>query len=163
MSNHGDIRRLYEESGDNPDTFLRAAYRAGEKAAPLVMVWRHGGDPMDDHQKIPIWAVSAISDACIKAFRGEIKSWDEVFGKPIPSGKHQRGVNTEAQKFDVYIRVMQLKKAGHKINNDLFERVGKELRIGTVGRATTVKKLYSEVKRLLAAAEVRLRAAGKEV
>jgi hypothetical protein len=153
MSKRGGVGWLIDQAkyGDT-DGFLRAANWAGEKAAPLVMVMKAGGDPMDDYKSIPAWAASAIKHACIKAFHGEIKSWDEVFGKPIPKGKQQRGIQTAAMKFEVHGRVMELKEAGHKIDNDLFDRVGKELRIGTVGRATTVKKLYGEVKRLRAAA-----------
>jgi hypothetical protein len=52
--------------------------------------------------------------------------------------------------FKVYERVLELKKSGEKINNELFARVGKELGIGTVGAATTIKNLYGDVKHELA-------------
>jgi hypothetical protein len=53
--------------------------------------------------------------------------------------------------FKVHERVLELKKSGEKINNELFARVGKELGIGTVGAATTTKNLYRDAKRELAA------------
>jgi hypothetical protein len=43
-------------------------------------------------------------------------------------------------------RIEQLKESGRKIDNDLFNEVGKELRVGTVGRATTVKNIWKKRK-----------------
>jgi len=58
----------------------KAAYEDGEKAALIHAIWfccRHGC-------KMPPW----LRIAFLRADYDVKKSWDEVFGSPIPKGAH---------------------------------------------------------------------------
>ena len=78
---------------------------------------------------------------------GGARSWDDAFGSPHPKGRHRNAVRLEKLKYKVHSRVRDIhKKEGVSINNELFERVGKELGLG--GK-TTVSELYGKVERML--------------
>lgn len=69
----------------------------------------------------------------------EIKSWDEVFGRPLKKGKQ---LATERRNYNIGARLMyrvrERHRAGEKIDKGLFEAVGKEFDIS----GTTASELY---------------------
>ena len=84
---------------------------------------------------IPKWAAETFEGAVSYALTGDIKSWDEVFGKPA-----RRKVDRKWMYMDrVYFEVLAAKGKGEAIDDLLFERIGKQLKIG--GK-TKVKELY---------------------
>jgi hypothetical protein len=98
---------------------------------------------------LPEWASAAFISIYRAALAGEIRSWDDVFGRPWEQekrGAQQRGVRTQSWKWEVWKLVHELHEGEGKppIDDALFERVGKELGIG--GRST-VKALYGRVER----------------
>ena len=95
-------------------------------------------------QPIPEWAAKALNDIIYRAAQGEFASWDDAFGK-IFAGIQRRRAQTLARMLDVYYRVRKLHAEGHAIDNVLFERVGKELKLHASGK-TSVQELYLKVK-----------------
>jgi hypothetical protein len=93
---------------------------------------------------IPPWAARALNEVIYRAAEGELDSWDEAFGK-IFAGIQKRRAQTLTRMLDVYYRVRELRAEGHAIDNNLFERVGDELRLHASGK-TTVQELYLRVK-----------------
>ena len=64
------------------------------------------------------------------------KSWDEVFGRPIPKGRHLRALRNDLDMpWKIYFRIQKIlreeksSRAPAKMDNALFSRVGKEVGI----------------------------------
>jgi hypothetical protein len=78
-----------------------------------------------------------------KFHRREIKSWDEVFGRPLLKGKQ---LATEQRKLrlagPIYQRVYERHMAGEPVTKALFDEVGKE--VGVSG--TVAAEIYYELK-----------------
>jgi hypothetical protein len=88
---------------------------------------------------IPEWAVSIIDEADTNAMYGDLKSWDEVFGKPHTPKKGQRLFEFHLR-HRVWAEVTNAHSKGEPIDDLLFERIGKKMKIG---RKTKVKDLYA--------------------
>ena len=90
-------------------------------------------------QPIPIWLLRAFNKAYEAVTASEFKSWDDVFGKPLPKGKQ---LKTERRNkeivFELVYRVRELHDAGEPISKQLFEDVGAEFKIS----GTTASDLY---------------------
>jgi hypothetical protein len=116
---------------DRYSRIYESEYEAGDKAAlmRMIVVCAISG------WIIPKWATDIIEGATGFAAWGEIKSWDEVFGKPIRRKQARKWMLGER----VYLEVLDAHCRGKAIDDLLFERVGKKLKIG--GK-TKVKELY---------------------
>jgi hypothetical protein len=121
----------------------RKGYEAGDKAALLQMILL-----CVEHQKpLPDWAGTAFEELYHQVIMGGARSWDDAFGSPHPKGRHVNAVRLEKLKYKVHRRVRDIHdKERVPIDNELFERVGRELGIG--GK-TTVSELYGKVERIL--------------
>jgi len=118
-------------------------YQGGDKAALFLMI-RHC---FMQCWPVPEWAQRAFIDACSYVEMGGAASWDEVFGRPHPQGKHKRSVQLENRKYGVHKRVREIvEKEGTPIDAKLFERVGRETGLGG---ATVIKKAYYQVEKIL--------------
>ena len=119
---------------------LEDRFNASDKQ---ILLWA-----IDDYAQrgkpIPKWAAKALNDIIYRAAEGEFASWDDAFGR-IFAGIQKRRARTLARMLDVYYRVRELHAKGHAIDNVLFERVGKELKLHASGK-TTVQDLYLRVK-----------------
>jgi hypothetical protein len=116
---------------------LKSAYEAGNKNAlwKMIVVCALSKSP------IPGWAASILEGADGYVAWGELNSWDELFGKPRQKSRSVMiGWN---RRLEVWERIMDLHHRGAPINDDLFDRVGKELGIGA---RETVRKLYKSAK-----------------
>jgi hypothetical protein len=121
----------------------RLAYEAGDKAALLLMI-RHC---FMLHWPVPEWAARAFADACSYVEMGGAASWDEVFGRPHPPGKHKRSLQLENRKYGIHRRVREIvDNEGCSIDDKLFERVGRETGLGG---ATVIKNAYYRVEKIL--------------
>jgi hypothetical protein len=130
-------------SADNfAERFLekgRELYEAGDKSEILYCLnWC-----IMNRDPIPDWLARALKAAYTAASAHEIKSWDEVFGKPLKKGKQ---LATERHKakvaWSLFWRVEELHGAGKSIDKDLFATVGKEFGVG----GTVAAELYYEVR-----------------
>jgi hypothetical protein len=121
----------------------RLCYEAGDKAA-LLLLMRHC---YLMHWDVPEWAQKAFLDVLDRVGRGDVRSWDDVFGEPLPKGKHMRTAQLEHRKYAIYIHVRAIvEKERVPIDGKLFERVGRETGLGG---STVIKGLYYRVERVL--------------
>ena len=100
---------------------------------------------------IPPWLKQAFQNAYGAKSAYKIKSWDEVFGRPLKKGirlARERRNNRIAN--DIYERVVERHIAGEPIDKNLFEAVGKNFGVG----GTVASELYYEVKELEEALEL---------
>jgi hypothetical protein len=88
---------------------------------------------------IPEWAQKALINAVDRVNSFEVKSWDEVFGRPLEKGRHLR---VERRKLavhrQIFERVRERHKAGESITRGLFESVGREFGV----KRTEAEKIY---------------------
>jgi hypothetical protein len=100
---------------------------------------------MDD-LPIPDWLARAFVAACDDVRTYKVKSWDDVFGRPLPKGRHLEDARRNyAIAFPLWRRVRALHNTGEPIDKGLFEKVGAEFDIG----GTTASELYYELCREL--------------
>jgi len=117
----------------------RKDFEAGDKNALLWVImiccqcnWR-----------MPEWAREAFYDIYWRGLYAEFESWDDVFGKPWGGGQ-RRAITRHKQKY-IWARVRILhKKEGAPINNELFERVGKEFGVSR----SVASRFYYELEQL---------------
>ena len=133
---HDDYHRFLEKG--------RKLYEAGDKGALLYYL----DFCIRCHVPIPDWLRQAFLDARDAVETFKVKSWDDVFGKPLKKGKR---LTTERRKraiaVSIYVRVDELHKAGKPIDTELFRAVGKEFGVGS----TVAKQLYYKFKKDLEA------------
>lgn len=116
-----EMARKNFEQGNNAE-LLRAIVVCGDSGIPL-----------------PPWVVKAIGVAYRKARDLEIRSWDEVFGRPVPKGTHVASARKKPlQQLVVRLAVDESRCAGEAVDEALFEEVGKRLGMGK----TKASKLY---------------------
>jgi hypothetical protein len=115
--------------------YYELAYEMGNKDALIMLIGMCGisGWP------IPRWAASIIAEAHSHAIFGSIESWDDVFGKPHTPKKGRRVLEWQ-RRWHVYCEVQTAHYSGEAIDDLLFERIGKKMKIG--GK-TKVKNLYA--------------------
>lgn len=78
-----------------------------------------------------------------KGNEGQIRSWDEVFGKPTRYGTGERVRRQIEQEGKVVEEVSRLRSRGVPLNEEEFEAIGR--RTG-VGGKSKVKELLSDAK-----------------
>jgi hypothetical protein len=109
---------------------LRKRYESGDKSAvPLCLEYC-----MWSQQPIPPWLATAFGEACRKVHMREVKSWDDVFGRPLAKGKRLETERRDAKiARPLFLMIQDRRKAGAAINKELFHKVGKEFGVsGTV-------------------------------
>jgi hypothetical protein len=114
------------------------AFKAGDKSRIL-----HGVQLCTvfglDRRSWPEWLDRAFNDAYEAGLSGSIRSWDDVFGKPVAKGKQGKAQRRRQElTLPIVHRVEQLRAEGSKIDKGLFEKVGREFGVG----ATTADKVY---------------------
>jgi hypothetical protein len=119
------------ETVEECSAYYESAYRAGRKHALIKMI----GACAISGWIIPKWAGDIIEGADGYAASGELSSWDEVFGKPNTRKKARKWASVDRVYFDILGEHLR----GVPIDDLLFERIGKKLKIG--GK-TKVKELY---------------------
>jgi hypothetical protein len=78
---------------------------------------------------VPEWARERFLAATRKG--SEIKSCDEVFGRPLKKGKQLKAARRRAQLAEpIWSRVCERHSAGEAIDKGLFDSVGKEFDVG---------------------------------
>jgi hypothetical protein len=127
-----DIDPAHPARGSYEDRF-----RAGDKQIVLWEISRC----IKNKTPIPEWAGIAFRVALERVVTCE-NTWDQAFGKVPAGGRYRKSIKSAAKSVKVCERLDELKQSGQKIDKDLFNEVGKELRVGTVGRATTVQNIW---------------------
>jgi hypothetical protein len=119
----------------------RTSYQAEDKTALLRMLVQCALF----RRTMPEWAASAVVSIHRAALAGEIRSWNDVFGRPWQQERpraQRRSLRTRTWKWEVWKLVHELHEAeGKPIDNKLFEKVGRKL---AIGGKSTVAALYGE-------------------
>jgi len=103
---------------------LKEIFEGGGKWALLDAIYRC----LQLRRPVPEWLRVAFLDAYEARARFEIRSWDEIFDRPVPKGTHLKTEKRNAElRFLIMERVEAL-KAERAIDKRLFEQVGKALR-----------------------------------
>jgi hypothetical protein len=130
-----DLDRAYPAKGSYEDRFRSG----GDKQIVLWEISRC----IKNNTLIPKWAGIAFRRALERVVTCE-RTWDQAFGKVPAGGRYRKSIQTASKSVKVCERIEELKRSGRKIDNDLFNEVGREFHVGTVGRATTVKKIWKK-------------------
>jgi hypothetical protein len=125
-----------EDEETNNEDFAKSEQRAqaaverNEKGALLYFI----SHCFTNNQPVPDWAKKAFNAACWKGVRFEIKSWDDVFGRPLKKGQHQATERRNMQiARTIWERVCDRSGAGEGIGKKLFDSIGNEFGVsGTV-------------------------------
>jgi hypothetical protein len=117
------------------EKMLKRSFEAGDKSVLLWTIYTC----LDSGRPIPQWSQAAFRNAYEAAERFEIRSWDKVFGQPVPKGTHLRPRKRDAALPLIIVEdVGALIKAGWKVNKDLFKEVGKAWGVS----ATRASEIY---------------------
>jgi hypothetical protein len=111
-------------------------FDAGDKSRLLFAIYAC----LDLGRPMPEWARVAFLRAYEAAESFEIRSWDEVFGRPVPKGTHFNSNKRDAVLPLIIVEhVEALRAAGRKVDKgDLFKEVGKKWGIS----ATRASEIY---------------------
>ena len=139
----------------------RLRYEQGKKSE--LLYWLR--DCVMNNREVPDWIKKALCKALDDAHTYKIKSWNEVFGPPVPKGKHLKNARRNYEiAWPVFDRVQELHKSNPSewpIGDYLFETVAAEFKI----KKTLASKLYyevvEEIREMIAEEEV-LKAAAKK-
>ena len=92
---------------------------------------------------IPEWLGKALADAFHAVHTYKVRSWDDVFGKPLAKGKR---LETERRNMEIadpiwrYVRKLQ--EEGRPIGKELFAAVGKDFGVS----GTVAEQIYYDLK-----------------
>jgi hypothetical protein len=121
------------------DHDMRRRFDSGDSTVLLQYIYVC----FNERVAVPPWVQEKFRAAIDKFHRREIKSWDEVFGRPLLKGKQ---LATEQRKLrlagPIYQRVYERHMAGEPVTKALFDEVGKE--VGVSG--TVAAEIYYELK-----------------
>jgi len=119
----------------------KEAYDRGDKAQILeCLYWC-----FRQHVPIPPWLEQAFQNAYEAKFAYKIRSWDEVFGRPLKKGiRPERELRNNRIANDLYDRVVERHRAGEPIDKNLFQAVGEDFGVG----GTVASELYYEIKEI---------------
>jgi hypothetical protein len=98
---------------------------------------------------LPDWVARAYSEAYDKVHKYHARSWDEVFGKPYPKGRHLSASRKLLEKSQgVWAEITKIKEEcpNRPIDEFLFEEVGEKFNIGK----TKASEYYYAVEQWLA-------------
>jgi hypothetical protein len=116
-------------------------YDQGDKTQILTCLWWH----FATKTPIPPWLEQAFLNAYNAKLELKIKSWDEVFGRPLKKGLQPTKEHRNKRiRVEIYWRVLELHNcgAGEPIDKGLFEAVGEEFDIS----GTVASELYYQEK-----------------
>jgi|SRR5215510_6269817 len=116
---------------------LKEKFEGGNKSALLYAIYHR----LLMKRPLPEWLRLEFLHAYEAHARFEIRSWNEVFGRPVPKGTHLEIEKRNAELRPLIMeRVQALKAEGRPIDKSLFEKIGRGLCPPLKG--TTVSELY---------------------
>jgi hypothetical protein len=113
---------------------LKERFEAGDKSALLSAIYHC----LLLKRSLPEWLRLAFLHTYEAHARFEIRSWDEVFGRPVPKGMHLETEKRNAELRPLIIERVQALKAERPIDKGLFEEIGRDLKLA----GTTVSDIY---------------------
>ncbi|MBU1568803.1 MAG: hypothetical protein KJ630_24655 [Proteobacteria bacterium] len=93
-----------------------------------------------NQMSVPRWCCFAFIDAYREVWFKAKTSWDDVFGKPHKKGTHSNDIRkTRNDALKVYYRIQELNKnVGLPVDENMFDRVGRELGVGAKTKTATL-------------------------
>jgi hypothetical protein len=121
------------------EKMLRRAFEAGDKSVLLNTIYQC----LESGRPVPEWARLAFLDAWEAALRYEIKSWDQVFDRPVPRGTHLKTKRRNEALLPEIVRRVEARVAEKKpIDKGFFEKVARDLKIKGIKGGTTISNIY---------------------
>jgi hypothetical protein len=92
----------------------------------------------------PGFLETALQDAVMRGIRGEVRSWDEVFGKPVKKGVHIKGKMLRRVLTAPIIQRVEELSLQKVPKPELFKQVGQEMKniAGSAVSGKLVQKIY---------------------
>jgi hypothetical protein len=115
---------------------LKERFNAGDKSALLYAIYHC----LLMKRPLPEWLRLTFLHAYEAQARFEIRSWDEIFGPPVPKGTHLKTEKRNAELRLLIIERVEALKTESPIDKGLFEKIGRELNPPLKG--TTVSEIY---------------------
>jgi hypothetical protein len=116
---------------------LKERFEGGDKSALLYAIYHC----LLMKRPLPEWLRLKFLHAYEAHARFEIRSWNEVFGQPVPKSTHLETEKRNAELRPLIIEhVEALRAEGDKIDKGLFEKIGRRLNPPLKG--TTVSEIY---------------------
>ena len=115
---------------------LKERFEAGDKSALLYAIYHC----LLMKRPLPEWWRLKFLHAYEAHARFEIRSWDQVFGRPVPKGTHLETEKRNAELRPLVIERVEALRAERPIDKGLFEKIGRELNPPLKG--TTVSEIY---------------------
>jgi hypothetical protein len=115
---------------------LKERFEGGDKTALLYAI--HHCLLMK--RPLPEWLRLAFLHTYQAHARFEIRSWDQMFGRPVPKSKHLKTERRNAELRPLIIERVRAREAGKPIDKSLFEKIGRGLNPPLKG--TTVSEIY---------------------
>jgi hypothetical protein len=117
---------------------LERAFKAGKQVALMLAVHKCA----QRGQPLPAWAATAFSEGFGRVYRGEARSWTDVFG-PANKGKHFDTVERRRLlMLAICDRMKNRTDDDPSVSNDLFNKIAEELGVSR----KRVSELYYEGK-----------------
>jgi hypothetical protein len=113
---------------------LEERFNAGDKSALLYAIYHC----LLLKRQLPEWLRLAFLHAYEAHARFEIRSWDQVFGQPVPKSTHLDKEKRNAELRPLIIERVEALRAERPIDKGLFEKIGRDLGL----KGTTVSDIY---------------------
>src|SRR5215813_3983964 len=104
---------------------LKEKFESGNKTALLYAIYHC----LLLRRPLPEWLRLAFLHTYEARARFEIRSWDDVFGRPVPKGMHLETEKRNAELRPLIIERVQALKAERPIDKGLFEEIGRDLKL----------------------------------
>jgi hypothetical protein len=96
-------------------------------------------------EPIPDWLIRALGQVVNAAWTYQIKSWDDILGKPVKKhGRLEEKRRRAEIEFPLWERVQEAKQRGEPVDRGLFELVGREFRVS----GALAEKIYYKTREL---------------
>jgi hypothetical protein len=115
---------------------LEERFNAGDKSALLYAIYHC----LLMKRPLPEWLQTKFLHTYEAHARFEIRSWDQVFGRPVPKGTHLETEKRNAELRPLVIERVEALRAERPIDKGLFEEIGQKLNPPLSG--TTVSEIY---------------------
>jgi hypothetical protein len=93
---------------------------------------------------IPDWASGEFRRAYAKGSHGQLKSWDEVFGRPRTADQYRRWWQRVSVPQKVWGAVAEAKGRKVPIDDKLFEKIGRDLGLGGKTKVREFYKMWAD-------------------
>lgn len=115
---------------------LKERFEAGDRSVLLYAIYHC----LLMNRPLPEWLRLQFLHTYEAHARFEIRSWDEVFGRPVSKGTHLETEERNAELRYLIIERVEALNAKGPIDKGLFEKIGRGLNPPLSG--TTVSKIY---------------------